>query len=111
MWCLFLTCAPGLVRAKTQIDAQKSVVLVVALEGQRVGLLVDAVSDILDVERQNIKGAPKQSEVDIEAAYIRGLISANNTMVILLHTERLFDSNTLAQADRAAGKSDTEIEG
>ena len=78
-------------QGETEIDAAKSVVIVIAIEDRQIGLLVDAVSDILDVDSSDIKNAPSSAEVNIEEAYINGLVSAGNKMVILLNTSNLFD--------------------
>lgn len=68
------------------------VVVIASIRGQSVGILVDAVSDILTVRAQEIRALPPNvSEMD-EAA-ISGLVNtgaSGETMVALLDLERLF---------------------
>ena len=86
-------------QGETNINAAKSVVIVIAIEDRQIGLLVDAVSDILDVESSAIKGAPSGTEANIEEAYISGLVSEGSKMVILLDTKNLFDVEAMQSFD------------
>ena len=78
----------------------KHVVIILAVGERTIGILVDTVSDILDVNADQIKPAPEDTQVD--AAFISGLISLEDRMVVLLNVERLFDAkhieNAIAQA-------------
>ena len=94
-------------QGETEIDAAKSVVIVIAIEDRQIGLLVDAVSDILDVDSSDIKNAPSSAEVNIEEAYINGLVSAGNKMVILLNTSNLFDVEGMQSFDHVNIDSST----
>ena len=81
------------------------VVIILAVGERNIGLLVDTVSDILDVGADQIKPAPTEvmegrdaqnnqdfrSTTQVEAAFISGLISLENRMVVLLNVEHLFD--------------------
>jgi purine-binding chemotaxis protein CheW len=78
----------------------KHVVIILAVGERTIGILVDTVSDILDVNGDQIKPAPEDTQTD--AAFISGLISLEDRMVVLLNVERLFDAkhieNAIAQA-------------
>jgi purine-binding chemotaxis protein CheW len=78
----------------------KHVVIILAVGERTIGILVDTVSDILDVNGDQIKPAPEDTQVD--AAFISGLISLEDRMVVLLNVEHLFDAkhieNAIAQA-------------
>lgn len=76
-------------RGSTEATA-KHVVIILAVGERNIGILVDAVSDILDVSAEQIKPAPT-AETHIDAAFISGLISLENRMVVLLSIEHLFD--------------------
>lgn len=82
----------------TQADASH-VVIILAVGERNIGLLVDAVSDILTVTAADVQGAPDINS-SVEADFIGGLISLENRMVVLLSVERLF-SNALSQIDTA----------
>lgn len=62
---------------------EKHVVVILAVGGRTIGLLVDAVSDILTVENEEIKPAP-ESDISIDQRFIAGLIAAPERMVVLL---------------------------
>lgn len=75
----------------TEIDSLK-VVIVLNFGKKTIGVLVDGVSDILTIENEEIKEAPEtNSESQIDQAYINGLISKEDNMIILLNIEKLFD--------------------
>jgi purine-binding chemotaxis protein CheW len=78
---------------------EKNVVIVISVGKRTIGLLADAVSDILNIKENEIQAAPETEMVDIEAKYVSGLISTQGKMVVLLDVEHLFDSETLKVAD------------
>ncbi len=67
----------------------KNVVIILSAGNRIIGILVDAVSDILDVEATEIKASPT-SETEIDDKYISGLVSINERMVIVLNMEEMF---------------------
>ncbi len=65
------------------------VVVIASIGGQSVGILVDAVSDILAVRAEQIRALPPNvSEVDDST--ISGLVSTGDSMVALLDLDCLF---------------------
>ena len=67
------------------------VVVIASIRGQSVGILVDAVSDILTIRAEQIHPLPPNvSEVD--ESTISGLVSTGDSMVALLDLNRLFPS-------------------
>jgi len=83
-------------RGQTEATA-KHVVIILAVGERNIGVLVDTVSDILDVAGDQIKPAPT-SDAEIDAAYIRGLISLEDRMVVLLDIEHLFDTHQIEKS-------------
>ncbi|MFM9891029.1 MAG: chemotaxis protein CheW [Rickettsiales bacterium] len=75
----------------------KHVVIILAVGTRNIGLLVDTVSDILDVRADQIKPAPA-AESDAEPEYIGGLISLDERMVVLLDVAYLFDRRVIEHA-------------
>lgn len=72
----------------------KHVVIILVIGNRNIGILVDTVSDILDVNSEQIKSAPA-SEGQDAADYINGLISLQDRMVVLLDVEHLFETHHL----------------
>ena len=60
----------------------------------QVGAVVDAVSDVLDVKADEIKKAPSIAS-KINDRYLRGMVSRDDRMVVLLDVDLLFKSNEL----------------
>jgi purine-binding chemotaxis protein CheW len=82
----------------------KHVVIILAVGERNIGLLVDTVSDILDVHPTHIRPAPTTQESQAHADYIGGLISLDDRMVVVLNVEHLFNE----QPSEAAMEQATE---
>lgn len=67
------------------------VVIILAVKERNIGILVDTVSDILDISPDEVKPSPG-GRTDISGDFIGGLISLEGRMVILLRVEHLFDA-------------------
>ena len=71
-----------------------TVVIILNLRARVVGIVVDSVSDVLELPADNIRPAPEiDSTVDSEA--IVGLGAVNERMLILLDIERLMASQDM----------------
>lgn len=66
------------------------VVVIVAISGRLVGLLVDAVLDILTVVEEDISPIPDTGG-DERNPYLNGLITQNDRMIATIALERLVD--------------------
>ena len=66
------------------------VVIIVALVDRLIGILVDAVSDILTLEPGEIMPVPKSGNAP-DQAFLDGLVSRGNRLIALLQLEGLFD--------------------
>mgnify|MGYP000907464187 FL=1 len=65
-------------------------VIIVAQVGSKiVGLLVEAVSDILTVSDENIQPTPEVSS-DLERQYARGILAIDKRMICLIELDALF---------------------
>ena len=74
----------------------RHVVVVMAVHGRLLGILVDAVVDILTVQPDEIRPVP---EVDHgQNHYIQGIVITTGRMVTLLGLDDLFDSQSIAAA-------------
>ena len=73
-----------------------TVVIILNLNSRVVGVVVDSVSDVIQLETDEIREAPSLSSVDLDAQFIRGLATLNERMVILMDIEALMSSRDMA---------------
>lgn len=59
------------------------------------GIVADAVSDVLDIERSDIKTAPNLGS-RIDTRYMHGMYVGKKSMVMLLNVDRLLDPEEFA---------------
>ncbi|THV23729.1 chemotaxis protein CheW [Peteryoungia ipomoeae] len=71
---------------------QRHVIIVAQVKTRVVGLLVDAVSDILTVTDENIQPTPEISS-DLEKQYARGILAFENRMICLIELGGLFNDS------------------
>lgn len=65
-----------------------SVIVVAVVKNRTVGLVVDTVSDVIDIAQSDIQETPEFSS-RIPTAFLRGLAKAGERLVILLNLEHL----------------------
>jgi len=78
-----------------------TVVIVIKLhEGndrsQVVGVVVDAVADVYDIDKSDIKPTPDMV-CDMDTKYLQGVATLSNKMVSIVNMDFVFDSEELAQ--------------
>lgn len=78
--------------------SEEHVVFIVALGESLIGVLVDAVSDILTLEPEEILPVPAIG-TDVDQRFLSGLVSRDGRLVALLQLEALFDLSTLPSDD------------
>jgi len=80
-------------------------IVIMLMVGERiVGIVVDEVSDVLKVNESDIK-APPEFGVAFDSAYLHGLTSINEQMIILVNIQKLISSNELGLVDANANNS------
>lgn len=94
-----LRCRFGL--GLTQATPSHVVIIITALN-RVIGLLVDAVSDILTVGADEIHPVPDMERERTAAEFLTGIIAVNDGMVVLLSLEALFGSAVIAKAGALA---------
>ncbi len=67
----------------------RHVIIVAQVRRKTVGLLVDAVSDILTVNEDDIQPTPEISS-DLQRQFARGILSIEKRMICLIELEALF---------------------
>ena len=65
-----------------------TVVIILAVAGRVVGMVVDSVSDVLMLPREQVKPAP-QFATDVDTSYINGIGTAGERMLIMMDIEKL----------------------
>ena len=79
----------GRLGMKTTEPTPRHVIIVTQVKSRVIGLLVDAVSDILTVTDDNIQPTPEVSS-DLERQYARGILAMEGRMICLLELESVF---------------------
>ena len=79
---------------------EKHVVIIVSVAERLIGLLVDQVSDILSVQPESVGPVPEM-EPGRAQAFLEGIITVNDSMVVLLSLNSLFDAVILMGTEPA----------
>lgn len=74
---------------------QFTVVIILNVAGRVVGMVVDSVSDVIQLSAEQIRPAPDFSSA-FETKYITGLGTVDNRMLILIDIEKLMVSSDMA---------------
>ena len=77
-----------------------TVVIILNLSGRIVGMVVDAVSDVITLSGEQIRPAPEFSS-SFDTQYITGLGTVEERMLILVDIEKLMTSTDMALVDGA----------
>jgi purine-binding chemotaxis protein CheW len=78
-----------------------TVTIILSIAERVVGVVVDAVSDVVALAREQVKPAPELKSV-IEDGFIRGIAPVDGRMLIILDIQRLMASPGMALAAEAA---------
>ncbi len=85
---------------------KSSRVLITENDGRLVGLLVDAVSEVLKLPPDAVEAPPEMvSSVGVE--YITGVAKVEGNLIILLNLEKVFSVEDMRQFNEAAEKKTT----
>jgi len=79
---------------------QFTVVIILNVAHRVVGMVVDSVSDVLQLSGEQIREAP-QFGASLDAEYITGLGTVDERMLILIDIEKLMTSSDMALTDQA----------
>ena len=84
-----------------------TVTVVVTVAGRLFGVVVDAVSDVLDVQADKVRPVPDMGTA-VDTEYLKGLTSIEERMVLLLDVDKLLQPQD-AQMLEAALPAATEV--
>lgn len=79
---------------------QFTVVIILSVAGRVVGMVVDGVSEVVQLSPEQIRSVPQFGTL-LDTAYIDGLAELEGRMVILVDIEKLMTSEDMALFDRA----------
>lgn len=85
-----------------------TVMIVVAVQERLFGIVVDAVSDVIDIDLAAIKPVPDMGAV-VDTRYLKGLATHVERMVMLLDVEKLMRQDEV-EAVEAAASDVTNVE-
>ncbi len=81
-------------------------IIIVEYNREKIGILVDTVSEVLRVAGASFEKPPSIIQ-SVRSEYIRGIIRKNNHLVVVLDLNRLFEDNNLFLAEGySIGKQD-----
>lgn len=75
---------------------QFTVVIILNVAGRVVGMVVDSVSDVIQLAAEQIRPAPDFSASTFDTKYITGLGTVDQRMLILVDIERLMSGSDMA---------------
>ena len=82
-------------------QAEETRVMIVTMDGQRVGMVVDGVREVLSVDSRRIAPPPPMVR-GLAAKYILGVLTLEERTVLLLQAGRLFSTEERLQLEAAA---------
>ncbi|MCW5800647.1 MAG: hypothetical protein LZF60_80435 [Nitrospira sp.] len=78
-----------------------TVIIVVVVRDKVMGLVVDSVSDVLDIDNKDIQPAP-QFGAKMDVSFLNGIGKSGDKLVALLNMDRLLTDGDVPQAGGAA---------
>ncbi|AXE28823.1 chemotaxis protein CheW [Chromobacterium phragmitis] len=78
-----------------------TVVIILNIGKRTVGIVVDGVSDVIQLDKESMR-APPEFGATVDTAYIEGLGTIGEQMIIVVDIERLMRSEEMALMDVAA---------
>ena len=79
-------------------DAATRVAIILSLDARPLGLVVDAVSDVLALAAKDIRPAPEQVRAVMSEAFVQGLAPVGDRMLIVVEPGRILARERLEEA-------------
>ena len=79
-----------------------TVIVVVVIQEKIMGLIVDAVSDVLNIDRKDIQ-PPPQFGAKVDVGFLRGIGKSGEKLVALLDMDRLLSGSDLQEVSMTVG--------
>lgn len=87
---------------------QFTVIIVVKVKSKMLGLVVDAVSDVLSVKSEEIQATPEFG-AQVDTRFIQGLAKAGEKLVVLLDLERVLSEEEFSAVSAVAAVETTQV--
>jgi len=81
-----------------------TVVVILRFGGRVIGLVVDAVSDVVHFAQSDVRPAPQLGSL-VDGSFIAGLATQGDRMVLLLDIEKLLSSGELNLLEQVSGQA------
>ncbi|MDF0604261.1 chemotaxis protein CheW [Neisseriaceae bacterium TC5R-5] len=78
-----------------------TVVIILNITSRTMGIVVDGVSDVIQLSQEEMRAAPEFGAA-VDTAYIEGLGTVGEQMIIVVDIERLMSSDEMALTDAVA---------
>ncbi|WP_339227290.1 chemotaxis protein CheW [Oceanobacillus sp. FSL K6-2867] len=75
-------------------------ILVVSIQGMQIGLIVDAATEVVDIDENQIQAAPKLI-AGIQETFLKGVAKVDKHLLILLDLDRIVDLNETNELEEA----------
>ena len=79
-----------------------TVVIILRVGGRVIGVVVDAVSDVVQLAPSDVKAAPALGSV-VDSGFLAGLATPGGRMILLLEIEKFLSSGEMNLVEQAAG--------
>jgi purine-binding chemotaxis protein CheW len=79
---------------------QFTVVIVVTVGTRVFGLVVDAVSDVMNIPRESIEATPSLGR-DVDTSFMTGMAKSNDKLIALLDIDKLICEDVLGSMETA----------
>jgi purine-binding chemotaxis protein CheW len=73
-----------------------TVIIIVQIKSKVIGVVVDSVVDVVNLQQENLLEAPEES-TELDSKFVKGLANLRGEMVILLDLEQLLAPDELEQ--------------
>ena len=73
-----------------------NVIIIVQIKSKVIGVVVDSVVDVVNLQQNNLLETPEQS-TELDAKFVKGLANLRGEMVILMDLEQLLAPEELEQ--------------
>jgi purine-binding chemotaxis protein CheW len=81
-----------------------TVVVILNVASRVIGVVVDAVSDVLSLDKDAIRKTPEFSSAAFDTRYITGLATIDGQMLVLLDIEKLMTASDMALVDASSAQ-------
>lgn len=75
-----------------------TVIIIVEVRGRLIGMIVDSVSDVTNIQVAGIQSTP-HFRSDVEADFVRGIAQVNESLIIILDVDKILSEDEMADIE------------